>query len=88
MDSKFNRKVLVVDDQAEVLEDYLWILQPQEDSPVAKLGAIESFIFGDTPAESSSDSFDSGYRKTRQTPAKSRRIYPLRLMKDRSENNV
>ncbi len=42
-----NRKILVVDDQPEILEDYLRILSPSTNEKGDELTALESELFGD-----------------------------------------
>jgi len=51
MSEIYNRKVLVVDDQPELLEAYLKILAPSYDEKSLKLAAMEADLFGDIHEE-------------------------------------
>lgn len=44
--AEYNNKILVVDDQPEIIEDYLKILLPKKDTNKVELASLEAAIFG------------------------------------------
>ena len=53
MDQIFNNRILITDDQPEIIEDYLKILSPQKDKRKIDLAKLEADLFGYDNSENS-----------------------------------